>query len=274
MSLLPKEEVQFNRSDLRRKQVQTAVLIMVRLIKETTYFVSGFNQRFHSSIFYKILTRTTQPAHVVALLIATIVVSILWPNLVYSGNTVTNSDEASRMLSKHVTLLYLGIFATHFGTQIWMTFVSGLSLYFNLPRHLFGQCQQILFPRYFAINSFLSLVTLIIFVKIQGQTWILSTYVQVFALSLCAVLEITVRLYLAPPMLRLLCEKYRMELQEGAGKEIGKFDFKDLLQKCAKFKQVHTTFRKYHTAIAMANLVTVVCTFVHLHYLASKIVSI
>lgn len=75
-------------------------------------------------------------------------------------------------------------------------------------------------------------------------------------------------------MLELLCEKYRMEMSEGSGKEVGKYEFKGLLEKSRKFKEIHTRFRKYHTSIAMANLVSVVCTFVHLHYLASKMVSI
>lgn len=85
----------------------------------------------HSSSSYifffllcRVLTRTTQPAHLVALLIATIVVSILWPNLVQNASTTGNEPPATSS-GKYTTLLYLGIFATHFGTQMWMTFVSG-----------------------------------------------------------------------------------------------------------------------------------------------------
>lgn len=63
-------------------------------------------------------------------------------------------------------------------------------------------------------------------------------------------------------------------MSEGSGSEIGKFDFKGLLERSAHFKDIQTRFRKYHTTIAMGNLISVVCTFVHLHYLASKIVSI
>lgn len=70
-------------------------------------------------------------------------------------------------------------------------FFAGLSLYFNLPRHIFGRCQQILFPRYFTLNSILSLTALITFVKVHDRNWILSSYVQVFALALCAVIELT-----------------------------------------------------------------------------------
>lgn len=75
-------------------------------------------------------------------------------------------------------------------------------------------------------------------------------------------------------MLALLQQKYSFELREGVGKEVGSFEYHDLLTKCANFKEIHMKFRRYHTIIAIGNLLTVVCTFVHLHYLASKIVEI
>lgn len=67
------------------------------------------------------------------------------------------------------SLLYLGAFSTHFGAQIWMTFVSGLALYFSMPRHTFGHIQKILFPKYFLLNSVLSLVTLYVFVRAHNS---------------------------------------------------------------------------------------------------------
>jgi len=85
--------------------------------------------------------------------------------------------------SRTASFIYLASFVMHFGAQIWMTFVSGnyekdvkhlrgirasrllissllyrnliagLSLYFALPRHTFGEVQRVLFPRYFTINA-------------------------------------------------------------------------------------------------------------------------
>lgn len=83
-----------------------------------------------------------------------------------------------------------------------------------------------------------------------------------------------VRLYLAPPMLNLLHQKYRLEDREGVGKEVGRLEIHDMLTKNLTFSQIHREFRRYHTIIAIGNLLTVVCTFVHLHYLASKIVTL
>lgn len=56
--------------------------------------------------------------------------------------------------------------------------VAGLSLYFSLPRHAFGEVQKVLFPKYFTLNSVLSFIVLVQFVRVQ-QLWDLFTYLQV-----------------------------------------------------------------------------------------------
>lgn len=48
--------------------------------------------------------------------------------------------------------------------------VSGLALFFNLPRHDFGAVQKVLFPKYFSLNSCLSFVTLISFTNLHHLT--------------------------------------------------------------------------------------------------------
>lgn len=57
----------------------------------------------------------------------------------------------------------------------------GLSLYFNLARHAFGDVQKILFPKYFSLNSLLSAITLIQFGKmhVAAKAWDVHTYLQV-----------------------------------------------------------------------------------------------
>lgn len=212
------------------------------------------------------MTRTTQPAHVIAVGILSFVVMLVWPNIVDQHY----GEEVKPKKSGLALLAYLAAFATHFGAQIWMTFVSGLSLYFALPRHTFGLCQQILFPRYFSMNSILSICTLVMFIKVIGGRWEFTSYVQVIALSLCAVIEVAVRLYLAPPLLRLMAEKHKFETGAGSGMEIGYLEQRDLV-KCPHYQRIHTAFRRIHMTVAMGNMTTLICTFLHLHYLASKI---
>ncbi|XP_030080043.1 transmembrane protein 205 isoform X2 [Drosophila hydei] len=240
-----------------------------------------------------ILTRTTQPAHFIAICILSFVLLTVGPDLTTTTTTTMHSSQlataaihttttqtrnadvngaaaATMEGSTLATLAYLGAFATHFGSQIWMTFVSGLSLYFSLPRHTFGQCQQILFPKYFALNAMLSISMLIIYVKYFLSGWTTAASVQISALGLTAAIEVVVRLYLAPPMLRLMHEKYRIEGAIGSGQEVGSLVQGDLVE-CPHYQRIHKAFRRIHMTIAIGNMIVLLATCLQLYFLALKI---
>lgn len=173
--------------------------------------------------------------------------------------------------NKGLTVIgYLGSFAINFGAQIWMTFVSGLALYFALPRHTFGQCQQILFPKYFAMNAGLSIITLILFAKLNQSSLWETQYIQAIVLSVSSLVNLGVRLYLVPPLLRLMHMKYKFESVAGSGEEIGHLNPKDLI-KCPRYQMIQKRFRRTHMSVAICNMTVLVCTIIHLHYLAHRI---
>ncbi|XP_030564575.1 uncharacterized protein LOC115765249 isoform X1 [Drosophila novamexicana] len=248
--------------------------------------------QLHGTRLYTILTRTTQPAHLMAILILSFVLLTVGPDLRTTTTTTMHSSQlataaihtttttqaaaaaaaaaAPMVGSTLATLAYLGAFATHFGSQIWMTFVSGLSLYFSLPRHTFGQCQQILFPKYFALNAMLSISMLIIYVKYFLSGWTTAAGVQMGTLALTAAIEVVVRLYLAPPMLRLMHEKYRIEGAIGSGQEVGSLVQGDLVE-CPHYQRIHKAFRRIHMTIAIGNMIVLMATCLQLYFLALKI---
>ncbi|EFN81882.1 Transmembrane protein 205 [Harpegnathos saltator] len=173
--------------------------------------------------------------------------------------------------SRTTSFIYLASFVMHFGAQIWMTFVSGLSLYFALPRHTFGEVQRVLFPRYFTINACLSLTTLLIFVKHHPpHTWDTEIAIQVGGMSGAFFLELLIRLYLTPPLLRLIVLKNNLERTAGVGNEIGRHNTGPL-KHCPHYLNIHHTFRRVHVYIAVGNMLTMACTVLHLHYIASKL---
>lgn len=212
---------------------------------------------------YKILFHTTQPAHILMLIAVTTIAMLL--------NPLKKRSEVHTQPSPFISLVYLSAFMMHFGAQMWMTFVSGLSLYFAVPRHTFGEVQQVLFPRYFGLNSFLSLVTLVIFVKLHPtSTWDAHLALQVGAMAVCFFLELLIRLYLAPPLLSLIAAKIAMEKAAGVGLEVGRHD-PGPLAKCPHYIKIHKAFRKVHMLIAIGNLMSMACTLLHLLYLANKL---
>lgn len=257
--------------------------------------------RFQSSTAYKILTRTTQPSHAISMMFVSFILLVLWPNIVgqqLPPGSAAAAAAASPILSAaasgcprmqprasiFVSLAYFFSFAMHFGAQMWMTFVSGLALYFNLPRHTFGRVQEILFPKYFSMGSALSVVTLITFIKLQQtahpelrsagfHSWDPVLLLQLVSLGMCTSLELIVCLYLAPPMLQLMHLKYHYEANETVGQEVGHFSGTEnaQLRRSNHYQVVHKRFRQIHMTTALANMVALLCTFVHLHYLASRV---
>lgn len=74
---------------------------------------------------FSLLTKTTQPAHVVALGLSFFVLFNVWPALQQSPSTSVKFARTEDHKKLWPFCIYLAAFATHFGAQIWMTFVSG-----------------------------------------------------------------------------------------------------------------------------------------------------
>lgn len=148
--------------------------------------------------------------------------------------------------------------------------MTGLSLYFALSRHAFGEVQRVLFPRYFTINAILSLITILTFVKYPIQNWDTEISVQLGTMILAFLIELLIRLYLVPPMMHLLCHKIALERASGTGSEVGRFSAGPL-KDCPHYLRMHQAFRKLHMVTAIGNMLTMACTVSHLYYISSKL---
>ncbi|KAI5712504.1 transmembrane protein 205 [Diaphorina citri] len=225
------------------------------------FFSKLFTRLYHSS-FFKVLVSTTQPAHVIALVSVLVVATIVVP----SSHSPQQSSNSLPRPHPFTRFSYLCAFSLHIGSQFWMTFMSGLSLYFSLPRHAFGEVQKVLFPKYFSLNSLLSLVILVQFVRVH-PLWDLYTYLQVGTLSLCFLLELLIRLYIVPPVIHLITVKTELEAAAGVGQEVGRYKLGQLIH-CPHYMKLHHAFRRLHFVTALGNILTISCSAFHLHYIA------
>lgn len=242
---------------------QDVLALTTQWTKNALFALNDYFKSLSDTTAYKILCHTTQPAHVVTSLAVLCVAFLFFTN---------KAPTAS--LSPVWTLLYLGSFSAHFGAQIWMTFISGLALYFSMPRHTFGSVQQVLFPKYFLLNALFSLITLAIFLRVKNdELKSLEIGIQAFAMSICFLTELVIFLYLTPPLLALIAVKTEIEKEAGVGLEVGKLVPGKLL-KCPHYVKIHKTFRKVHMSVAIGNILTMACTTLHLHYLACKLCTI
>uniref|UniRef100_A0A182N0T3 TMEM205-like domain-containing protein n=1 Tax=Anopheles dirus TaxID=7168 RepID=A0A182N0T3_9DIPT len=267
---------------------QDVLGVATRATRSVFHSLRDQTHRLQRSQLYKILTNTTQPSHAISAIVVSLVLVALWPNLINSSQQCDRQQlegqTASARGSPLTQIAYLGSFTIHFGAQIWMTFVSGLALYFSLPRHTFGLIQEVLFPKYFTLGTGLSTISLVSFVELRRNTrpelaarnlahWDRVDLLQVVALAVTAALELFVRLYLAPPMLRLMHEKHRIEARASIGQEVGQFDGagNGALERSRHYKATHKKFRQIHMTTAILNMVSLTCTCVHLLYLATRV---
>ncbi|CAI6356192.1 unnamed protein product [Macrosiphum euphorbiae] len=206
--------------------------------------------------------------HIIMALAIVLVTTSLIPGDLRETSNANNRNDGKVKPQTLVYFVYLASFSIHLGSQFWMTIVSGLSLYFNLSRHAFGDVQKILFPKYFSINSVLSAITLVQFRKITADVWQLHTYLQLITLNLCFLLELTIWLYMVPTVLRLIAAKTAIEKSAGLGKEVGRCNLGRLV-KCPHYMTIHRIFRKMHMVMAMGNVITIMCSIYHLTYIAA-----
>lgn len=202
--------------------------------------------RLQETKAYAIATKTTQPFHVAL----AILVIVAW---------LTKSGSSANL--RGWKALYVGAVATHLGAQIWMTLVSGIVLYFSLPRHEFGRVQTVLFPVYYAFNSLVSLLAALAYFRTQCLTRFENTsWVQLALLLVVFSIEAYVRLCLVRPMLRAKHVKTQMEEAAGGGQEVGRLVLGELAH-CPRYLRVLKTFRAYHSSIAMGTMITLGCSF-------------
>ncbi|VVC31482.1 Domain of unknown function DUF4149 [Cinara cedri] len=246
------------------KKSSDTLSALTAVTKRTVEKCASLFGEVQKSPAYKVLF-FTQPAHVIMALAVTLVAASMIPG----KKTTTVNGEVVKPRT-FVNFVYLAAFCTHVGAQFWMTFISGLSLYFNLARHAFGDVQKILFPKYFSLNSLLSAITLIQFGKmhVAANVWDLHTYLQLFVLSLCFLLELMIRLYVVPPLLRLITVKTAIEKSAGVGTEVGHYELGRLVD-CPHYMAIHRSFRQVHLCVAIGNVITMMCTAFHLAYIAA-----
>ncbi|XP_068243981.1 transmembrane protein 205 [Palaemon carinicauda] len=214
--------------------------------------------------WYREALEHTQPAHLVAILAVMYVAFRLFPDY------RRNPTEASTL----TRLLYVSAVSAVFGSQVWMTFVSGLALFFSVPRHVFAQVQQVLFPLYFMCNAVLMLIAVVTYTQHHPtHLWDTHQLTQGIILVTSFLVNLGIRLYLAPVLTKLITIKMAIEREAGLGQEIGTNRPGHLVH-CPHYMRLYRAFRKTHMAIAAGNIVTVAATSLHLYYVATKLCSV
>ncbi|KAK9904742.1 hypothetical protein WJX75_001688 [Coccomyxa subellipsoidea] len=141
------------------------------------------------------------------------------------------------------------------GSNIWTTFIAGITMFKNLPRQTFGKLQAKLFPQYFAVAiaaGVLQIGTLTF--GVPGGI----ARTQSITLGVALVSSLVNWLYIEPMATNLMFERYNLENVPGD---------KD----AAKIKQLYKQFGKFHGISSLLNLVALGAVVSHGWWLASKL---
>lgn len=126
---------------------------------------------------------------------------------------ITGSTFAATNYTHELTLLHLLAFTSWFGCSIWVSFIAGLIMFNNLPRHVFGRLQAKLFPAYFIFSALTISIALTSAAALYGRD--IKSLIVILATILLNML------YFEPETTRVMVLRHAVERRLETGHEIG-----------------------------------------------------
>jgi len=157
--------------------------------------------------------------------------------------------------SKALGFVHLIAFGTFLGTNIWTTFVAGLTMFKNLPRQTFGKLQSKLFPKYFALLSTAIAVCLGTITFAPGAVLPRG---QLISLGVALGTTVLNWLWVEPVNTKLMFDRYALENDKGSRDE-------------AKITQIKKDFGKWHGFSSVLNLAGLCGVLAHGWWLGSRL---
>ncbi|WAR17208.1 TM205-like protein [Mya arenaria] len=165
-----------------------------------------------------------------------------------------------------VTFLHLLTFSAHFGAQCWVTFIAGITMFFNLPRIMFGRVQCRLFPLYFGSTLLLSCVTLLTF-TIRQSTSRNQDNITFYLLGACVAFTFINSFYLASNIVSSMINVFELEKGSHVAFAVGFCDRTEL-KKQPGYIMHYKRFRVFHGISGVANILTLICNLMYMYHLA------
>ncbi|KAL5456979.1 hypothetical protein EMCRGX_G034208 [Ephydatia muelleri] len=176
-----------------------------------------------------------------------------------------------------VRLVHLAAFSAWLGTQIWVTFFAGITMFRILSRKNFSAVQGVLFPKYFALGVILVGIAMVTFILDNpAATWTTQNKIQVTCLTVCLLSTGLNLVYVEPQASHVQRAKLKIEAEEGADQCIGKVDPDKLkvLETNAHYVALSKKFGMLHALSSISNLIGLASQVLHIWYLAANLKSI
>mmetsp|Transcript_22395 Transcript_22395/g.21528 ORF Transcript_22395/g.21528 Transcript_22395/m.21528 type:complete len:246 (-) Transcript_22395:164-901(-) len=213
---------------------------------------------------------------------ATIFLALLL-SILSANNKV--SFSTLQVLKESKWKMHLFAFSCFYGCGMWVSFVSGLVMFNNLPRHIFGKLQSKLFPRYFQysilwIGVCLAMEVYVLlesyFVKDSASSHLQLPFVQ--RTNLLVIMgTLIINLKLEPITTKVMFKRHIVERKIGTGNEVGVIKPAQSLLDAADPKDVEQLkllskeFGKLHGMSASLNLLALILGTWHTCWIGSII---
>jgi Domain of unknown function (DUF4149) len=177
---------------------------------------------------------------------ASILVVILGISVTFSNTGDSTSNQYQHVL----TLIHLLSFMSWFGCSMWVSFVAGIIMFQNLPRHTFGRLQSKLFPAYFLFSAIMMVLSIA-----TASALPLSTSRSTIPLYSILVTILINLVYLEPKTTAVMFERHVVERKLGTGQEVGIIKPKDpKIANDPELKKLSKTFGMLHGMSTLMNL--------------------
>jgi len=167
----------------------------------------------------------------------------------------TSTSSLVNISTKTAAMLHVLSFGTFLGTNVYTTFIAGITMYKNLPRQQFGKLQAKLFPLFFnlcSIATLLQIVTLNKLPKIYGTK-------SLIALGITLGTTLFNQFLIEPISTKIMFQRYDMEKN---GKQNG-----------PEYKKLAASFGMFHGISSLMNLTALCGAVAHGWYIASALVA-
>lgn len=178
-----------------------------------------------------------------------------------------------------VKVLHLLMLSFSWGMQVWVSFISGFALVWQVTLHTFGLVQSKLMPVYFHClmgSNAVSLALYTVYHPRELLDWHESVQVALYFLAMIMA-GLNAR-WFGPSVTEVMFQMREVEKEHGLGNQIGRASQKEayakLKEQDPKYRAYRSTFGRYHGLSSLCNLIGFICTTTNLIYTALKLSTI
>ncbi|KAJ0112982.1 hypothetical protein Patl1_00906 [Pistacia atlantica] len=203
-----------------------------------------------------------------------VAVAFLAIGVIFSPETFGSNSKGlnSPKLSTLLKLAHLLCFSTAWGAALWVTFIGGIIMFKNLPRHQFGNLQSKMFPAYFSMVGLCCAISVASFAYLHPWTSSSTTekYQLGFLLSAFA-FNLTNLFVFTPMTIEMMKQRHKVEREENIGDEVGWTKNREVAKVNPKLAAMNKKFGMIHGLSSLANIMSFGSLAMHSWYLAGKI---